>query len=300
MISAAQSSSGAAAMSPATSMPSTPELQMLVMMVQNQLVQGDIAKDSINISQEKLKELREQVREAIAKAREAEEDGGLFGKIGDVLNGDIATLAQLVVVAAAAAVTGGAAAIVLASIAVACTLASKYGDELGIPPKVCIGLGIAAAVATVASGNVGGVATASGSAATTAGAAAGNLVPGAAAGASIASGGAAATAAAAANVTQFTQAMQEVGFYAKVVGTTASGTGAGAHIVAARYQSDAINHDADAKSAQSHETLENMSIDSAIDLFERTIDRQLSLTSQSEQMLESNQRATQLIIQGVA
>src|SRR5215216_2931584 len=87
----------------------TAEIQMLVMMVQAELVQGDVAKSSVNLSEQQLKDLREQVREALEKAREAEEHSGFFGALGDVLGGDIGTLAGLVVIAAASVVSGGTA-----------------------------------------------------------------------------------------------------------------------------------------------------------------------------------------------
>lgn len=280
-----------------------PEMRMLVLMVQNQLAQSEVAQTDVLLSQDQLKELREQVREAIQQAREAEEDSGFFGAIGDVLGGDIATLAEVVLVAAAAVATGGAAALVLASIAVACTLASKYGEELGIPPNVAMGLGIAAAVATVASGNVGGAASAvgggaaSGSAASSAGAAAGSVMPGVACGSAVASGGLASSAGAAARITQLGELAKDVQLYASIVAPAASGAGAGAHMVGAHYHAQALEHDADATFAQSRQTLASMSIDSALEIFEKSIDRQLAATAQTTQLLQANQRSKQLIIQ---
>lgn len=284
----------------------TAEVQMLVMMVQAQLVQGDVAKSCVDLSEQQLKELREQVREALEKAREAEEDSGFFGAIGDVLGGDIATLAGLVVIAAASVATGGAAAVVLGAIAIGCTLASKYADELGIPPNVAIGLGIAAAVATVASGNVGGLANAAGSTAA-GGTAAGSSVA-AGAGSAAASAGAAASASAAVSggasalgaanhVSRLAQVAEQVRFYADIVAPVATGAGAVAHGVAGGYRSAAIHHNADAQEARSKETLESMDIDTAIDLFERTIDRQLGAATQTLGILQANQRSKDLILQ---
>lgn len=287
-------------------MAGTPELRMLVLMVQNQLVQGEAAKTDIALSEDQLKDLREQVRAALEQAREAEEESGFFAGIGDALGGDLATLAQVVAVAAAAIVTCGAAAAVLATIAIACTLASKYGEELGIPPNVAMGLGIAAAVSMVAAGNVGGAAGAVGTAssgstvAASAGAAAGSVAPGVAVGTAVSSGGLAATATAASKVTWLTEVAGDVGFVANIVAPSASGAGAGARVAGAYYHSEAIEHDADAKQAQSRETLENLDIDAALELFERAVDRQLSVASQTHQTMESNQQSKLLIIQGVA
>ncbi|RYZ01504.1 MAG: hypothetical protein EOO73_35415 [Myxococcales bacterium] len=282
------------------------EMRMLVMMVQTQLVQGEAAKTDINLSQDQLKDLREQVREAMEQAREAEEESGFFGAIGDVMGGDIATIAQVVAIAAAAVVTCGTAAAVLATIAIACTLASRYGEELGIPPKVAMGLGIAAAVASVASGNVGGAtgavsaASSGGSAAASAGAAVGSAASGAATATAVTSGGLAATATAASKVTWLTATARDVGYVANVVSPAASGAGAVAKGVGAYHHSEALEYDADAKQAQSRQTLENMDIDTALGIFQRSVDRQLSVATQTQQLVEANQRSHHLIISGVA
>lgn len=290
-----QATQGASAYTPPVAPPlqmaGAPELRMLVVMVQNQLMQGEVAKSEIDLSAEELKDLREQVRAALEEARNAEEDSGFFGFIGDLLGEDLATLAQVVAVAAAAIVTAGTAALVLASIAIACTLASKYGKELGLPPGVAMGLGIAAAVSMVAAGNVGGVAGA-----TTAASAA----PGAALGASVSSGGIAAAATAASKVTTLTTWARDVGFVAGIVAPAASGAGAAAHVVSGYYGADAVEHDADAREAQSRKKLVDMDIDQALEVFERTVDRQLSVLSQAQQVLEANQRSNQLLIERLA
>ena len=143
---------------PPPSCGASPEARMLALMVHNQLAQGESARTSIQLSEEQLQRLRETIREALAEAREAQDDSGFWGDVGDVLGGDIATLAQVVAVAAACVATGGAAAIALGAISIACTVAAKYADELGIPPKVAIGIAIAAAVTSLASGQFGGAA----------------------------------------------------------------------------------------------------------------------------------------------
>jgi hypothetical protein len=305
-----QAIQGAGAYTPAVAaqlqLAGAPELRMLVVMVQNQLMQGEVAKSEIDLGADQLKELREQVRAALEEARKAEEDSGFFGFIGDLLGGDLATLAQVVAVAAAAIVTAGTAAVVLATIAIACTLASKYGKELGLPPGVAMGLGIAAAVSMVAAGNVGGLtgatsaASAAGSGAASAGAAAGSVAPGVALGASVSSGGLAATATAASKVTVLTEWARDIGFVAGIVAPAASGAGAGAHVVSGYYRGDAIEHDADARQAQSLKELVHMDMDAALDVFERAVDRQLSVVSLTQEVLDANQQSNQLIIERVA
>jgi hypothetical protein len=249
-------------------------------MVKSQLVQGESAKVSVNLNQEQLKQLREQVKEALEEARDADGNSGFWGDIGDALGGDIGSLAEVVAVAAAVAASGGTAAIVLGAIAVACTLASKYADELGIPPKVAIGIGIAAAVSSVLSGNF----AASGQVAAAAGA----------------SQAAAAVGNGAAQVSKATHVLREIAFAAKLTAAGANGTGAIANGVSAYYHSDALNHDADAHQVQSRETLTSMDIDAAVEVLSRSIDRQLSLSSATAQTLQANQQSTHLIIQGLA
>jgi len=261
----------------------SPEARLLALIVQNQLVQGESAKTSVNLSQEQLKQIREEVRQALEAAREANEDSGFWGDIGDVLGGDIATLGEVVMVAAASVVTGGAAALVLGAIAVACTLSSKYADELGIPKDVAIGLGIAAAVTSVLSGNIAG----GGDVAALAGATKGAV--------SVGKG--------AAEVTSLVKIAREVKFCAGVVSAVATGAGAGAHMVEGYYASDAVDHNADAHAAQAREKLESMDIDAAVDLLGRALDRQLAAMAQAGQTLEANQQSKQLIIhsyQGIA
>jgi len=281
MIGAVQSSvalNAPLALSSQGSCGASPEARLLALMVQNQLVQGESAKTSVDLSSEELKQLRETVRQALEAAREANEDSGFWGAIGDVLGGDIATLAEVVVVAAAAVATGGAAAVVLAAITIGCSLASKYADELGIPPKVAIGIGIAAAVTSVATGNLaagGGVASLTS-----------------------ASNGAAVVGSEAAQVSRLTQIAQKVKFVASLIAPAAAGAGAGANLVSGYYQSEALDHDADAHAAQSREKLESMEIDAAINLLSKAIDRQLAAMGEMTQTLEANQQSKQLIVNG--
>jgi hypothetical protein len=286
MISAVQTSvvhSAPSAQSSQGSCGASPDARLLALMVQNQLVQGESAKTSVNLSKEELKQLRETIRQALEDAREANEDSGFWGDIGDVLGGDIASLAEVVAVAAAAVATGGAAAVVLAAITIGCSLASKYSDELGIPPKVAIGIGIAAAVTSVATGNMaagGGVASLTS-----------------------ASNGATAVGTEAAQVSRLTQIAQQVKFAANLIAPVATGAGAGANLVSGYYQSEAVDHNADAHAAQSREKLESMEIDAAVDLLGKALDRQLAAMGEMTQTLEANQQSKQLIVhafQGVA
>lgn len=259
----------------------SPEARMLALMVHNQLAQGDSARTSIKLSEEQLQRLRESIREALAEAREAQDDSGFWGDIGDVLGGDIATLAQVVAVAAACVATGGAAAIALGAIAIACTVAAKYADELGIPPKVAIGIAIAAAVTSIASGQLGGAAQgasalgASGSAAAQAGSSA-------------------------AQVSKLTHLAQDVGAVARLVAPSASAAGALANGVSGYYAGQSAHHTADAQSARNQEALEAMDLDTAIDLLACAIDRELDAYESANEIAVSNQNSNQLIVRTFA
>jgi hypothetical protein len=261
---------------PSTSCGASPEARVLALMVHSQLAQGDSARTSIKLSEEQLQRLRETIREALAEAREAQDDSGFWGDIGDVLGGDIATLAQVVAMAAACVATGGAAAIALTAIAVACTVASKYADELGIPPKVAIGIALAAAVTSIASGQVGGAAQ-------------GMSLVGA-------SGGAVQTGSSVAQVSKLTQLAKDVASVARIVAPAASAAGAIAQGVSGYYEGEAAHRTADAQAARNRETLEGMDLDAAIDLLARAIDRELAAFEAANEIAVSNQYSDQLIV----
>jgi hypothetical protein len=255
----------------------SPEARMLALMVYTQLVQGESAQTSVQLNEQQLKELRAQVREAIEQARKANEDSGFWGDIGDVLGGDLASLAQIVAIAAACVVTGGTAALVLGAIAIGCSLAAKYADELGIPPNVAIGIGIAGAVASVAAGNVG---------------AAGGLA-GTASGASHIGSGAA-------QASKLTQTALQVRSAATFVGTTAQAGGAIANTASGFYAADAVDHQASAQKARLGGTLESMDIDEAIDQLEKAVDRQMAACAAAQRISAATQQGNQLVISSFA
>jgi hypothetical protein len=255
----------------------TSEMRMLALIVRNQLVQSESARTSVELNQEQLQQLRELVRQALEEAREARESSGFWGDIGDVLGGDIATFAQVVVVAATCVATGGAAAIALGAIAIACTVAAKYSEELGIPPKVAIGIAIAGALASVGSGYVGGAAQTSSLAS-----------------ASSAAGSSGSAAGHARTVVEVAKQVRQV---ASIVAPTAQAVGAIAHGASGYYAGEAVDHKADAQSAEALETLRNMDLDAAIELLADAIDRQLVAFAAASEISTSNQSGHQTIIQ---
>jgi len=235
-----------------------PEQRLLALIVYNQLIQSQGAETSVELSHEELKLLREEVHEALEKAREAQEDSGFWSDISDAFSGDIAGLAQLVVVAAATVASGGTAAVVLGAIALGATLASKYAEELGIPPKVAMCIGIAAAVASVASGNIGGGAQAIGTTA---------------------------------------QIANGVKSWASGVEAAALVAGGTAHGISGQYSGDAIEHRADARSAKLGEDLESMELDDAIELLSAAVDRQTAAFEGTAAIMQGQQQTSERIIQ---
>lgn len=269
---------------------------MLALIVYNQLVQGESARTSVKLNQQQLEQLREQVREALEAAREAQESSGFWGAIADVLGSDLATVAQVVAIAAATVATGGAAAIALGAIAIACTLAAKYAEELGIPPELATAIAVVAAASAIASGNVGGFVQVSSaanasSAAATAGTAAAETV-------NVAS--AASTAASAAQAGQIASTARDVEQIASLVAATARGSGAVCDGVSGHYEATAVDHRANARAAKSGETLEDMDLDAALELMAQALDRRLAGATSLADIQSSQQSTDRLIIETFA
>lgn len=281
MVGSIQASTTASASAPSQLAPqscgASPEARMLALMVYTQLVQGESAQTSVKLNEQQLKDLRAQVREAIERAREANEDSGFWGDIGDVLGGDLASLAQVVAIAAACVATGGTAALVLGAIAIGSSLAAKYADELGIPPNVAIGIGIAGAVASVAAGNVG---------------AAGGLAGTASGASQIGSG--------AAQASKLTQAALQVRSAANLVGATAQAGGAIASTASGLHAADAVDHQATAQKARASSTLESMDIDEALDQLEKAVDRQMAACATAQEISTATQQSNQLVMSSFA
>jgi hypothetical protein len=135
----------------------TPEERLLALVVFSKLTQMGSAKESVDASFEQLTKLRQQVQEALEKAKEAQHKSGFLGAISGVLNGDIGAIASLLAATAAVVLSGGTAAAVLAVIASAASIAAQHAEDLGIPPEVAMGIGIIAAGAALCCGDATGV-----------------------------------------------------------------------------------------------------------------------------------------------
>jgi hypothetical protein len=235
----------------------SPQEQLLVLIVFSEMSRSGAAETSIDVSSQRLQHLREEARKALEAAREAQQASGFWGSISSLLNGDIATIAQLVAVAAAAVASGGTATIVLAAIAVGATLGSKYADELGLPPSVAVGLGVAAGLASVASGNVAGGAS---------------------------------------SLTGLSAAANTTRIYAQGVSVAASGTGALAGGASSYFDSEAMGYRADAQELENRQVLLSARIDDSMKLLERSLDRQLSALRSATHMIQNDHRSTQSIL----
>jgi hypothetical protein len=211
------------------------EERLLALVVYSQASQMSEAKTTVNLNAEQLEKLREQVKQALAEAREAEKDSGFWGGLSKLFSGDLATLAAAVAAVAAVVATGGAAAAVLAVVAAAASFAAEHAEELGIPKEVAMGIAIAASVAALACGNGQGLLNVSKSVAQTA---------------------------------------HNVQIGAQVAQGTFVATGGGCQIVEGKYERDAGYANADARQAQGQQELTSADIDEALDQFAAALEHQ--------------------------
>ncbi len=132
-----------------------PASALLALMLESRGVQSSTARQEIHNAYDLLEDARRQVREAMARAAEAQEDAGFWDDLGNILGGDVACIAQLVATAALVAATGGTGAVaVLALVASGMSIGADVGARLGLDPKVCLLLGTGAALAGVATGRL--------------------------------------------------------------------------------------------------------------------------------------------------
>jgi len=217
----------------------SPEERMLALIVYSQASQMAEAKTTINMNAEQLEKLREQVKEALDKAREAKHHSGFWGSLSKLFSGDIASIASAVAAVAAVIATGGAAAAVLAVVAVAASFAAEHAKELGIPPGVAMAIAIGASAAALCCGNAKGL-----------------LDLG--------------------KVVQDTA--KTVKLVATVTQGTAMAAGGGCHMVEGKFERDAGYLEADARSAQGQQRIVSSDIDEALDWFSEAVDHQNKAT----------------------
>ena len=126
---------------------------LLALLVQTQSISQSGSRTDIELDAKKLEELREQLADAIQRAKDAADDSGFFGFLGDIFGSDIAQIAGAVAAIAATVATGGAGApLVLAALSAALQVGAKAGAELGLDPKWCVALSIASVAVGLGSG----------------------------------------------------------------------------------------------------------------------------------------------------
>jgi hypothetical protein len=236
----------------------SPEEQLLTLLVMSEMSRSGAAKESIHLSSEQLDVLREEASRALAAAKEAQEHSGFWGKLSSLFSGDIASLAEVVAMAAATVATGGTAAVVLGAIALGATLASKYAEELGIPPSIAIGLGVAAGLAAVASGNLGG---------------------------------------GMASFTALGEAANATKIYYQGVAATATTVGSVSHGVAGHYEGQALHAKADVKGFENQQVLESSNIEANLELLQAALDNQLASIRAATQFLRNDHQSTDQVLQ---
>ena len=138
----------------ATSGALSPELLLLALTAETNSTQTSTAKQSVEDAHARLQELRDEIAEAMERAREAQDDAGLWGDISSFLGDDVATIAGAIAAAALVVGTGGAGlAGVLALAAVGFTVGAKVGEELGLDPNVVMAMQLLGAAAGALAGN---------------------------------------------------------------------------------------------------------------------------------------------------
>jgi len=112
------------------------------------------AKTDIELGAKKLEELKQQLADAVRHAQEAAQHSGFLGFLGKVFGSDIAKIAGAVAAIAATVATAGAATpLLLVAASAALQVAAKAGAELGLDPKLCMALSIAAVAVGFVSGS---------------------------------------------------------------------------------------------------------------------------------------------------
>ncbi len=134
---------------------------LLALMVRNQSTSQSSSKTDVEMDFKHMQELKQQLADAIQKAKDAASHSGFFGFLSGVFGSDVAQIAGAVAAIAATIATGGAAGpLILMALSVALEEAAKEGAKLGLDPKICMAMGLAsAALGMVGGGGTGAAST---------------------------------------------------------------------------------------------------------------------------------------------
>jgi len=134
---------------------SDPATALLALMLESRGLQGATARQEIDHAHDLLEDARRQLREAMARAAEAQEDAGFWDDLSNLFGGDIATIAGVVAATALVVASGGTSApAVLALVASGLSISADVGQKLGLDPKLCLILGTAGTLVGIAGGRL--------------------------------------------------------------------------------------------------------------------------------------------------
>jgi hypothetical protein len=224
---------------------------VLALMVRAQLSSQTSSTTDVQLDFEHMQALKQQLADAIQKAKDAADSSGFFGFLSSVFGSDVAQIAGAVAAIAATIATGGAAGpLILMALSVALEEAAKEGAKLGLDPKICMAIGLASAVLGMTSG--AGTTQAASSLATAA--------RGVELGANVAQGG----------------------------GTAAGGV---LGYVAGHYQAKQLTDQADATGYQARDDATSMDLDSAIALLQQSLHAEQREMTTTSAIVQSNANA---------
>ena len=221
---------------------------LLALMVRSQSATQIASKGDAEIAAKRMDELKQQLADAIQKAKDAADHSGFFGFLSSVFGSDIAQIAGAVAAIAAVVATGGAAApLLLMAVSVALEEGAKIGAKLGLDPKICMAISLAAAAVGLCSG-AGSVQATSTVA---------SVAHGVEAGASITQG-------------------------------AASAAGGAFGYVSGHYQAKQLGYQADAAGYQAQDEVASLDFDAAIALLQHSLHTEQREASTASAILQNN------------
>lgn len=145
----------------ASATPTDVATAILECMVNSRGAQNGSARADAEHARALLERAREQIKQALERAEAAEDKGGFWGDVSNLLGSDIASIAGVIAAAAVTIGTCGAGApAVLAVAAAMLTIGAKVGQELGADPRVMLALGGCGTLVGLLGGNAASAGTA--------------------------------------------------------------------------------------------------------------------------------------------
>jgi len=221
---------------------------LLALMVKSQTASQTTSKTDVEFDFKKLTELKQQLAEAIQRAKEASEHHGFFGFLSSVFGSDVAQIAGAVAAIAAVVATGGAAApLILMAVSVALEEGAKVGAKLGLDPKICMAISLCSAAMGLCSG--GGSAQAA---------------------------------------STFTTVAKDVKLGANLVKDAALVSGSALGAVAEHYHAAELRYQADATGYRAKDAATNMELDDAIALLQQALSTEQRETTTVSAIVRNN------------